>query len=90
LQAYHKKATGNSYCDYGFHLILSNPTEQIYDTELPQLVEKGISSVKLYMTYLPLRLGDADLFLIMMRARALGIMTMIHAENNDIVEQVTK
>ncbi|KAF2115773.1 hypothetical protein BDV96DRAFT_659051 [Lophiotrema nucula] len=90
LEAYHKKATGNSYCDYGFHLILSNPTEQIYETELPQLVERGISSIKLYMTYVPLRLGDADLFNIMMRARSLGIMTMIHAENNDIVEQVTK
>lgn len=53
-------------------------------------MERGISSIKLYMTYVPLRLGDADLFNIMMRARSLGIMTMIHAENNDIVEQVTK
>lgn len=90
MKAYHEKATNNSYCDYGFHLILSNPTERIYDIELPQLVEQGISSIKLYMTYVPLRLGDADLFNIMMRARALGVLTMIHAENNDIIEQVTK
>ncbi|KAI0127409.1 hypothetical protein BJ170DRAFT_371569 [Xylariales sp. AK1849] len=91
LQAYHKKATGNSYCDYGFHVILTNPNETVLEDELPQLVEsEGISSVKIYMTYEPMKLGDGDLFNIMMRARSLGITTMIHAENNDMIEQITK
>ncbi|EON98405.1 putative amidohydrolase 1 protein [Phaeoacremonium minimum UCRPA7] len=91
LDTYHKRAAGNAYCDYGFHVILTNPTEQILEKELPELVEKeGISSVKLYMTYEPMKLGDADLFNIMMQARSLGITTMIHAENSDIIEQITK
>lgn len=90
LEAYHRKATGNSYCDYGFHVILTNPTETILEDELPQLVEKeGISSVKLYMTYEPMKLGDADLFNVMMRARSLGITTMIHAENSDMIAAIT-
>lgn len=90
LEAYHKKATGNAYCDYGFHVILTNPTEKILEDELPQLVEKeGISSVKLYMTYEPMKLGDADLFNVMMRARSLGITTMIHAENSDMIAAIT-
>jgi dihydroorotase-like cyclic amidohydrolase len=38
----------------------------------------------------PMKLGDGDLFNIMMRARDLGITTMIHAENNDMIEQITK
>lgn len=90
LQAYHAKATGNAYCDYGFHVILTNPTETILGSELPQLVaDEGISSVKLYMTYEPMKLGDGDLFNVMMRARALGITTMIHAENSDMIAAIT-
>lgn len=90
LEAYHKKATGNSYCDYGFHVIVTNPTEKVLEDELPRLVqEEGISSVKLYMTYEPMKLGDADLFNVMMRARSLGITTMIHAENSDIIAAIT-
>ncbi|ROW15683.1 hypothetical protein VPNG_02150 [Cytospora leucostoma] len=90
LEAYHKKATGKAYCDYGFHVILTNPTESILEDELPQLVEKeGISSVKLYMTYEPMKLGDTDLFNVMMRARSLGITTMIHAENSDMIAAIT-
>ncbi|KAK8091595.1 hypothetical protein PG997_001956 [Apiospora hydei] len=91
LEAYHGKATGNSYCDYGFHLILTNPSETVLEAELPRLVnEEGISSIKLYMTYEPMKLGDGDLFNIMMKARSLGITTMIHAENSDMIEQITK
>ncbi|KAK9772103.1 hypothetical protein AB5N19_11725 [Seiridium cardinale] len=91
LEAYHKKAKGNSFCDYGIHVILTNPTDTVLEEELPLLVEReGITSVKLYMTYEPMKLGDGDLFSIMMRARSLGITTMIHAENNDMIEQITK
>lgn len=71
-------------------MILTNPTETILEEELPQLVEKeGISSVKLYMTYEPMKLGDTDLFNVMMRARSLGITTMIHAENSDMIAAIT-
>ncbi|KAK8015971.1 Dihydropyrimidinase [Apiospora marii] len=90
LEAYHAKATGNSYCDYGFHLILTNPNETVLEKELPSLLDAGVSSVKLYMTYEPMKLGDSDLFNIMMKTRSLGITTMIHAENTDIIEQITK
>ncbi|CAJ2510132.1 Uu.00g060320.m01.CDS01 [Anthostomella pinea] len=91
LEAYHAKAKDNTYCDYSFHVILTNPNENVLEKELPQLVEKeGISSVKLYMTYEPMKLCDGDLFNTMMRARSLGITTMIHAENNDMIEQITK
>ncbi|KAI0480177.1 hypothetical protein GGR56DRAFT_257547 [Xylariaceae sp. FL0804] len=91
LEAYHAKARGNAYCDYGIHMILTNPSEAVLEDELPLLVEReGISSVKLYMTYEPKKLGDGELFNIMMKARSLGITTMIHAENHDMIEQITK
>lgn len=90
LHAYHHKAHGHAYCDYGFHVILTNPTAAVLADELPRLVDhEGISSVKLYMTYEPLRLGDADLFQVMLRARRLGITTMVHAENSDMIAAIT-
>ncbi|KAJ0423188.1 hypothetical protein BJY00DRAFT_278874 [Aspergillus carlsbadensis] len=88
---YHARARGNAYCDYGFHLILSNPTERVLGEELPVLVkEEGITSVKLYMTYQPMRLRDSELLDVMGATRALGMTTMIHAENADMIEWMTK
>ncbi|CAK7229974.1 hypothetical protein SBRCBS47491_007429 [Sporothrix bragantina] len=92
VERYHAKATGNAYCDYGFHVIMTNVTEEILETDLPLFSTPayGITSVKLYMTYIPLRLGDGDLFSIMLAARQLGVTTMVHAENHDIVDQIAK
>lgn len=50
VEDYHDLATGNSYCDYGFHLILTNPSKNIMEEEMPTLIKQGITSVKLYMT----------------------------------------
>lgn len=86
LEDYHKKSRGQSYCDYGFHFILTNPTKDILRDELPVLAkEEGITSVKLYMTYEPMKLTDRELLDIMMACRSLGMTTMIHAENSDMI-----
>ncbi|KKY15888.1 putative amidohydrolase 1 [Phaeomoniella chlamydospora] len=90
VEEYHRRSCGQSYVDYGFHIILSNPTEKILN-ELPLLIEKeGITSVKLYMTYVPLKLSDGDLLDVMMKTRELGMTTMIHAENSDMIDMITK
>ncbi|KAE9372155.1 D-hydantoinase [Stipitochalara longipes BDJ] len=89
IQEYHARAKDQSYCDYGFHLILSNPTPEIMATEMPLLIEQGITSVKLYMTYEPLKLSDAQLLNVLMSARTLGFTTMVHAENSDIISLIT-
>ncbi|KAK7902245.1 hypothetical protein LTR67_001889 [Exophiala xenobiotica] len=87
---YHKRADGQSYVDYGFHLILTKPTEKILRDELKVMVEQeGITSVKLYMTYPAMKLGDGDMLEIMMQARELGVTTMIHAENSDMIDMIT-
>ncbi|KAF4993961.1 hypothetical protein FGRMN_6092 [Fusarium graminum] len=89
VQQYHAKASGNVYCDYGFHVVLTNPTEEILQNEMPQLVEReGITSVKLYMTYEPYKLNDGQLLDIMLSCRSLGMTTMIHAENSDMISMV--
>jgi dihydropyrimidinase len=90
VEEYHRRAEGNSYADYGFHLILTNPTPDILEKELPSLVrEGGITSVKLYMTYDPMKLSDRQILDVMMATRSLGMTTMIHAENADIIGWIT-
>ena len=89
VQAYHEKASGQAYCDYGFHIILANATQNIVDNELPALLrDEGISSVKLYMTYEPLKLTDRQLLDVMLSCRSLGMTTMVHAENADMIAMV--
>jgi len=85
VEEYGALAKGRSYCDYAYHLILTNPTRKIIEEELPLLVkEKGITSVKLYMTYDPLKLADRQYGYNGSNAE-LGITTMVHAENHDMI-----
>ncbi|KAK2008591.1 D-hydantoinase [Colletotrichum eremochloae] len=89
LSDYHNKAKGQAYCDYGFHLILTNVNDTVLHTDLPSMVsDEGITSVKLYMTYDRYKLSDKDLLSIMMSCRKLGMTTMIHAENADMIDVV--
>lgn len=89
LQDYHDKSQNQSYCDYGFHFILTNPTKNILDNELPKLAkEEGITSVKLYMTYEAMKLGDRQILSILFACKALGMTTMIHAESHDMISLI--
>lgn len=91
VQQYHTKANGQVYCDYGFHVVLTNPTQEILQDQMPRLVnEQGITSVKLYMTYEPYKLDDGQLLDVMLSCRRLGMTTMIHAENSDMIAMVIK
>jgi dihydropyrimidinase len=57
--------------------------------EMLFLITQGITSVKLYMTYELLKLGDSQLLEVLMNARALGFTTMVHAKNSDIISLIT-
>ncbi|KXH51833.1 dihydropyrimidinase [Colletotrichum salicis] len=89
VEDYHSRSRGKSYCDYGFHIILTNPTPTILRVELPFFVSEGITSVKLYMTYEPLQLKDGEILDVMMATRNLGMTTMVHAENSDMITWIT-
>lgn len=89
LEAYDKKAKDQSYADYGYHFILSNPTKEILRDELPFMAaEHGITSVKLYMTYEALKLNDREVLEILFACKSLGMTTMIHAESHDMINMI--
>lgn len=85
VQEYHERADGQSLVDYAFHLIISDPTEQVMGQELPALIRDGYTSFKIYTTYDALKLNDRQVLDVMALARREGAMMMVHAENHDII-----
>jgi dihydropyrimidinase len=82
---YHAAAGPKAVIDYAFHLIVSDPTEQVLGQELPALIRDGYTSFKVYMTYDLLKLDDYQMLDIMALARREGALVMIHAENHDMI-----
>ncbi|GAB7350325.1 hypothetical protein MBLNU459_g0958t1 [Dothideomycetes sp. NU459] len=89
LEASHDKAGGNCYIDYSFHLLVSNPSPNAL-SEFGTLRQKGISSLKIYMTYAALQLHDDQILDILLEARRQKITTMIHAENGQVIDWMTR
>jgi dihydropyrimidinase len=90
VETYHERARGRSVIDYAFHLIVSDPTEQVLGQELPALIMDGYTSFKIYMTYDLLKIDDRQLLDILALARRHGAMTMVHAENNDVISWLSE
>lgn len=90
VEDYHRRADGRSHVDYAFHLIVSDPTPAVLNDELPNLIKAGYSSFKVYMTYDDLKLDDGQILDVLDVARRHGAMAMIHAENADCIEWLTK
>jgi dihydropyrimidinase len=89
LKAYHAEADGNCYVDVSFHLIISDPTEQVLGQEIPALVADGYTSLKIFMTYEDLRLDDREILEVLSVARETGALVMVHAENYDAIRFMT-
>jgi dihydropyrimidinase len=87
---YHHRADGKSHVDYAFHLIVSDPTPTVLNEELPALIAKGYTSFKIYMTYGDLKLDDGQILDVLEIARRHGAMAMVHAENADCIEWLTR
>ncbi len=90
VDAYHARAEGKAVIDYAFHLIISDPTDQVLGQDLPALIREGCTSFKVYMTYEALRLDDRQMLDVLATARREGAMVMIHAENHDVIMWLTE
>ena len=89
INDYHGLADGNCYIDVSFHMIISDPTEQLLGQDLPALVEDGYTSFKIFMTYDDLKLDDREILEVMSAARRTGALVMVHAENYDAIRFMT-
>ena len=90
VQEYHERARPHAVIDYGYHLIVSDPTEQVLGQELPALIRDGFTSFKVYMTYERLRLSDHQMLEVLALARREGALVMVHAENEDMIRWLSE
>ena len=89
VKDYHRLAEGRCYTDIAFHLVISDPTEQVLGQDLPALIEDGYTSFKVFMTYDGLALNDREMLEVMSVARETGALVMVHAENDDAIRFLT-
>jgi dihydropyrimidinase len=88
VAAWHKKAK-KAAIDYSFHMNLTRLNEAIA-AEIPSLCEMGITTLKVFTAYNNrLRLSDGDIFRALQIAKQNGMLVMLHAENGDVIEQLT-
>lgn len=80
LDVYHDYAAHKAVIDYSFHGVIQHINHAILD-EIPMMVEDGISSFKLYLTY-QYKLNDDEILLALRRLHSAGALTTVHPEND--------
>ena len=90
LADYRESAEGRCFIDYAFHAIITDPTAQVLNQELPSLVREGYTSYKLYMTYEGLQLTDRQVLDVLTAMRREQAISMVHAENTEFIEWLTE
>ncbi len=89
LETYHARAR-KSVIDYSFHLIITDPSEEVLKEGLPAAFRQGITSFKVFMTYDKMIVSDEMMLDILVTAREHGALTMVHAENNALIKWMVK
>jgi dihydropyrimidinase len=85
-----KKAEGKAAIDYGFHMIVTELTDQV-ELEMDALVRQGVTSFKLFMAYPGVfMLDDASIFRALLRTGKNGGMICMHAENGGVIDVLVK
>ncbi len=88
LRMWDNKST-RANCDYSFHMAITWWGEQVFD-EMPEVVKRGINTFKHFMAYKgALMVNDDELFASFKRCAELGALPLVHAENGDVVAELT-
>jgi dihydropyrimidinase len=86
LDEWHAKADAKAAVDFSFHMNVSRLDAAILD-EIARLPAEGVTTLKVFTAYNGrLRLQDGDIFKVMRRGAEHGLLTMVHAENGDVIE----
>jgi len=89
LQMWDNKST-RANCDYSFHMAVTWWGEQVFNEMETVVRQKGINTFKHFMAYKgALMVNDDEMFASFKRLSELGAIAMVHAENGDVVAELT-
>lgn len=85
LKKWHDKADRKCSCDYSFHMSVVewNPETE---AEIQDMIDEGITSFKLYMTYPAMIVDDCDLYKILKKLGQCGCFAGVHCENAGVID----
>ncbi|RRH73966.1 dihydropyrimidinase [Falsigemmobacter faecalis] len=87
-QRWHNKST-RAHCDYSFHMAITWWGEKVWE-DMAESVKAGMTSFKHFMAYKgALMVNDDEMFQSFRRVGDLGGLAMVHAENGDVVAELT-
>jgi dihydropyrimidinase len=90
LDAWRAKAEGKAVIDYGFHMIITELTDEV-ESEMDSMVRQGVTSFKLFMAYPGVfMLDDGSIFRAMLRTGKNGGTICMHAENGGVIDVLVK
>jgi dihydropyrimidinase len=89
MKGWHNKSTLES-CDYSFHMAVTWWGEKVFD-EMPTVInDHGINTFKHFMAYKgALMVNDDEMYSSFSRLSELGGIAMVHAENGDVVAELS-
>jgi dihydropyrimidinase len=86
VDLWHQKADSKAAIDWSFHMNITHFDARVAQ-EIPTLLDAGIASLKVFTAYNHrLRLQDREIFQLMQLAKEHNMLTMLHAENGDVIE----
>ena len=86
VEVWRAKADPKAAVDFSFHMNITHWDDET-EQSIPGLIEAGITSLKVFTAYNNrLRLPDDAILRVMRLARQHGLLTMLHAENGDVIE----
>ena len=89
INHYHELADGKAVIDYGFHGVIPYGVGDNTLEEMGKLIDDGIESFKIYMTYGQM-VDDDDSIKILKLAKDKGGIIAVHPENNDTINYLKK
>jgi dihydropyrimidinase len=85
IRKWQLRAVGNTAIDYNLHVAITDLTNEILE-EIPTAVKLGVSTFKLFMAYKgELMVDDSTMFRMLQKAKEVGALVMVHAENGDVI-----
>ncbi len=88
LDVWMAKAEGHAVIDYGFHMIMSDVTDETL-AEMDRIVDQGVTSFKLFTAYPGVFYSDdGQIFRAMQQSGKNGGLILMHAENGIAIDVV--